>query len=166
TSDDQRNTTLPYTITTQACLDWYYWGGLKDNWTGMICNSLGFFRGTADDYKDSAACYEKCYGCLTESIQAGATNAICRDGHGYGVENLLRGEAEEPDNRGPNCWIGFEPQPPDPVVKAAADAQAAAALPDIEAQVNAAQPDAPQPADEVFAAPQPAVSVPPAAGPP
>ncbi|KAL8754285.1 MAG: hypothetical protein Q9199_004459 [Rusavskia elegans] len=97
TSDDQRNTTLANTITTQACLDWYYWGGLKDNWSGTVCNNMGFFRGAADDYKDSAACYEKCYGCLTQSIQAGAVNAICRDGHGYGVQKLLRGEEEVPN---------------------------------------------------------------------
>ncbi|KAI4275639.1 MAG: hypothetical protein LQ337_003070 [Flavoplaca oasis] len=97
TSDEQRNASVAHIVNTQACLDWYYWGGLKDQWSGTLCNGVGFFRGTADDYKDSAACYEKCYGCLTQSIQAGSINAICRDGHGKGVGDVLRGEAEVPD---------------------------------------------------------------------
>ncbi|KAL8770409.1 MAG: hypothetical protein Q9209_003835 [Squamulea sp. 1 TL-2023] len=97
TSEDQRNVTLAHTVNTQACLDWYYWGGLKDIWVGTVCNNMGWFRGAADNYKDSEACYEKCYGCLTQSIQAGSMGAICRDGHGMGVQKLLRGDATEPD---------------------------------------------------------------------
>ncbi|CAO1606111.1 hypothetical protein XANCAGTX0491_009611 [Xanthoria calcicola] len=97
TSEEQRNTTLANTVTTQACLDWYYWGGLKDNWSGVICNNMGFFRGNADGYSDGAACYEKCYGCLSQSIQAGAINAICRDGHGQGVQGVMQGKSEVPD---------------------------------------------------------------------
>ncbi|KAL8786050.1 MAG: hypothetical protein Q9213_003033 [Squamulea squamosa] len=96
-SSFMRNITLAHTVNTQACLDWYYWGGLKDIWVGTICNNMGWFRGAADNYKDSAACYEKCYGCLTQSIQAGSMGAICRDGHGYGVQKVLTGEQSEPN---------------------------------------------------------------------
>ncbi|KAL8847554.1 MAG: hypothetical protein Q9221_007413 [Calogaya cf. arnoldii] len=97
TSEDQKNVTAESVVGIQACLDWYYWGGLKDQWTGTVCNRMAFFRGAADGYSDSAACYEKCYGCLTQSIQAGSVNAICRDGHGYGVQMVLTGDAETPD---------------------------------------------------------------------
>ncbi|KAL8635890.1 MAG: hypothetical protein Q9228_006658, partial [Teloschistes exilis] len=89
-----RNLTLAHTIGTQACLDWYYWGGLTDTWEGTLCNNLGFFRGS-NQYTDSRACYEKCYGCLTESILAGSTDAMCRDAHGYGAIGVRLGRTKE-----------------------------------------------------------------------
>ncbi|KAL8936800.1 MAG: hypothetical protein Q9211_004008 [Gyalolechia sp. 1 TL-2023] len=94
TDDGSQNLTLAHTVNTQACLDWYYWGGLKDIWEGTTCNDFGFFRG-ANEYSDSAACYEKCYGCLSQSIQAGSIDAICRDAHGrsaVAVQSRQRGE--------------------------------------------------------------------------
>lgn len=106
TRDGQQNLTLAHTVTTQACLDWYYWGGLQDTWEGTICNDFGFFRGS-NQYSDSAACYEKCYGCLSASIQAGSTDVICRDAHAYSAVSVMQGKTSEPTNDGPNCWIGF-----------------------------------------------------------
>ncbi|KAL8656397.1 MAG: hypothetical protein Q9226_002675 [Calogaya cf. arnoldii] len=97
TSEDQRKPDDASVVGIQACLDWYYWGGLKDQWTGTVCNRMALFRGAAAGYSNSAACYEKCYGCLTESIQAGSVNAICRDGHAWGVQDVLTGNAEVPD---------------------------------------------------------------------
>ena len=91
----QQNLTLAHTINTQACLDWYYWGGLKDTWQGTTCNDFGFFRGS-NQYSDSAACYEKCYGCLSQSIQAGSTDAMCRDAHGYSAVGMLQGKYKDP----------------------------------------------------------------------
>ncbi|KAI4185818.1 MAG: hypothetical protein LQ346_005814 [Caloplaca aetnensis] len=92
---EQENTTVAYTVTQQACLDWYWWGGLKDTWQGMMCNGMGFFRGSKA-YSDAAACYEKCYGCLSQSIQAGSIDAICRDSHGRGALDLIRGKDDTP----------------------------------------------------------------------
>ncbi|KAL9594993.1 MAG: hypothetical protein Q9219_006721 [cf. Caloplaca sp. 3 TL-2023] len=95
TAEGSQNTTLANVVGTQACLDWYYWGGLKDNWEGALCNGRGFFRGS-NEYSDSAACYEKCYGCLSQSIQAGSTDAICRDAHGYSAIDVKRGQSKVP----------------------------------------------------------------------
>ncbi|KAI4232701.1 MAG: hypothetical protein LQ352_008307, partial [Teloschistes flavicans] len=94
TKANQRNLTLAHTIGTQACLDWYYWGGLVDTWEGTLCNNLGFFRGS-NQYSDSRACYEKCYGCLSESIVSGSTDAMCRDAHGYGAVDVRMGRSRE-----------------------------------------------------------------------
>ncbi|KAL8688102.1 MAG: hypothetical protein Q9218_005903 [Villophora microphyllina] len=95
TKIDQRNLTLAHTINTQACLDWYYWGGLQDTWEGTVCNDLGFFRGS-NQYSDSAACYEKCYGCLSMSIASGSMDAMCRDAHGYGAVDVRAGRSKVP----------------------------------------------------------------------
>lgn len=61
----------------------------------MVCNGMGFFRGR-HDYGDSAACYEKCYGCLSQSIQAGSTDAICRDAHAVSAVDVQNGRSDEP----------------------------------------------------------------------
>ncbi|KAL9012098.1 MAG: hypothetical protein Q9173_003112 [Seirophora scorigena] len=95
TSAGQENTTFAYISTQQACLDWYYWDGLTDNWQGTTCNNMGFFRGS-QAYNNSRDCYTNCYGCLSVSIQAGSVDAICRDAHGRSTEWLLKGEQDVP----------------------------------------------------------------------
>ncbi|KAL8728702.1 MAG: hypothetical protein Q9181_005248, partial [Wetmoreana brouardii] len=95
-SPAKKNTTLAHTINTQACLDWYYWGGLQDTWEGTLCNDLGFFRGSYE-YDNSRDCYEKCYGCLSQSILAGSMDAMCRDAHGYAAVNVRAGRTRTPE---------------------------------------------------------------------
>ncbi|KAL8705710.1 MAG: hypothetical protein Q9201_001185 [Fulgogasparrea decipioides] len=96
TAADANNITLAHTVNTQACLDWYYWGGLQDTWEGTLCNNLGFFRGSYE-YDNSRDCYEKCYGCLSQSIQAGSMDALCRDAHGHAAVDVVAGRTRTPE---------------------------------------------------------------------
>ena len=91
----KKDTTFDYPILAQACLDWYYWGGLEDTWEGATCYGLDFFRGS-HEYDNSRHCYEACYGCLSISLKAGATNVICRDAYGMAANEVMRDLAEEP----------------------------------------------------------------------
>ncbi|KAL0953364.1 hypothetical protein HGRIS_004601 [Hohenbuehelia grisea] len=52
-----------------SCLDGYR----TDNWNGIDCGGEGWFKGT-HNYKSPQNCYDACYRCISQSIDAGASD--------------------------------------------------------------------------------------------
>ncbi|KDQ09130.1 hypothetical protein BOTBODRAFT_179306 [Botryobasidium botryosum FD-172 SS1] len=60
-----------------------------DNWDGKNCGGLGWFKG-GSLYNSPVNCYDACFNCIQNSINAGATSVQCDDAEGLA-----------------DCWMGY-----------------------------------------------------------
>ncbi|MCJ1228264.1 hypothetical protein MMC12_004925 [Toensbergia leucococca] len=68
-----RNTDPAYPSAMSTCLADYD----TTTWAGMNCNNLGWYKGSHGGYQNPQNCHDACQSCLTDSADAGATDAIC-----------------------------------------------------------------------------------------
>ncbi|KDQ56580.1 hypothetical protein JAAARDRAFT_295597 [Jaapia argillacea MUCL 33604] len=68
-----------------ACLNGYR----TDNWDGMDCGGLGWFKGSRA-YNSPTNCYDACSSCISTAIDAGAIDIQCDDYEGAA-----------------DCWMGY-----------------------------------------------------------
>ena len=88
------------------CLDSYD----TDDWKGMMCSGVGWFKGTDGGYQNPENCFHACYSCMVDSIIGGSNDTICW--------NVFTEPPVNPDSRLPNaakdlrytrCHMGFHP---------------------------------------------------------